>query len=397
MKKLIILLLLFCLPSGSALSADLEKVKGERRYTVKLTDNADLLIGDEKERKFVPKIHSSKWNGECFLEIKYTKDKVTDEIEKFSGDKIELELGNLTHKYYVVGKSLEYEIVLKTKPSSNKLEFDIDFPEGLRFTYQPPLHPDHPTWLKKKKNGKVATIRRPENVVGSYAVYWNKRNNQYKTGKFCHIYRPKVIDDSGDWMWAELAIDSDKKKLTITIDKEWLDGADYPVKIDPNLGYDSIGGSTENDWANYILFNGIGYTTDASGGTIGDAYVYAIGAGKAKMAIYDSNDEGRLIEDSVSNEIDITPIGGWFSASSAGGTLLASTTYYPAIDNDTEGIEYYYDENGADGVYDSCPYITFPPDPCGSTSSWIEAEYSFYFEYSAAPSGPLVGAVMVVD
>ncbi|GAJ08531.1 unnamed protein product, partial [marine sediment metagenome] len=71
----------------------------------------------------------------------------------------------------------EFEIVLKEKPATNQIVLDIQA-RGLRFSYQPPL--------TQQEIDRGAD--RPDNVVGSYAVYHaTKKNNQYMTGKAFHM------------------------------------------------------------------------------------------------------------------------------------------------------------------------------------------------------------------
>jgi hypothetical protein len=70
----------------------------------------------------------------------------------------------------------EYEIVLSSKPKTNVFILPFTTKE-LVFYYQPPLNQeldpkeyDSITETEAFKDGKVA-VSRPENVVGSYAVY----------------------------------------------------------------------------------------------------------------------------------------------------------------------------------------------------------------------------------
>jgi len=104
----------------------------------------------------------------------------------------------------------------------------------LNFYYQPELTPE-----------EIAEgAQRPENVVGSYAVYHaSKANNQYKAGKAFHIYRPKIIDADGVEIWGELNVDTQTGKLTVTIPQDFLDKAKYPILVDPTFGYTTLGAS----------------------------------------------------------------------------------------------------------------------------------------------------------
>ena len=70
------------------------------------------------------------------------------------------------------------------------------------------------------------------------------QNNKYKTGKFCHIYRPKIFDAAGRWIWGGLEFDGDS--LFIIIDEKWLKRARYPVTVDPVIGTSTVGASHLN-------------------------------------------------------------------------------------------------------------------------------------------------------
>jgi len=89
-------------------------------------------------------------------------------------------------------EAFEFEVILKKKPKTNKIVLDIET-KGLKFYYQPELT------QKEKDEGAF----RPDNVIGSYAVYHESKSGNYEafpngknymTGKAFHIYRPKIID-----------------------------------------------------------------------------------------------------------------------------------------------------------------------------------------------------------
>jgi hypothetical protein len=91
---------------------------------------------------------------------------------------------------------------------------------------------------------------RPENVVGSYAVYHKTKRDHvigqtnYATGKAFHIYRPKVWDADGNEIWAELSYADGT--LSVTVPQSFLDSAVYPVRVDPTFGYTSLGATGNN-------------------------------------------------------------------------------------------------------------------------------------------------------
>ncbi|GAI88470.1 unnamed protein product, partial [marine sediment metagenome] len=128
---------------------------------------------------------------------------------------------------------LRFELILKKKPLINSFTIPIKS-KNLRFSKQP--------FLTQEDIDAGASC--PLNVEGSYAIYHaTKKNNQYMTGKAFHIYRPIAEDVLGNKAWCSLHIDGylDPKNLTITIPQQFLDEATYPVTIDPDFGYTTIG------------------------------------------------------------------------------------------------------------------------------------------------------------
>jgi len=146
--------------------------------------------------------------------------------------------GDLENDIQCHDGGLRFELVLKVKPLVNSFTIPIKS-KNLRFSKQPFL----------AQEDIDAGISCPLNVEGSYAVYHvSKKNNQYMTGKAFHIYRPIAEDAQGNKAWCALNIDGylDPKNLTITVPQQFLDEAVYPVSIDPDFGYTTIGGSLSN-------------------------------------------------------------------------------------------------------------------------------------------------------
>lgn len=133
------------------------------------------------------------------------------------------------------GERFEYDILLLKEPETNVIEIELDFPEGLEFYRQPSMD---------------ALIRSPyrctPDVEESYAVYWKERNGPYKTGKFCHIYRPLIKDARGRKVWGRLDIVG--HMMTITIPDDWLADASYPVVVDPIVGTQTRGALNKLVW-----------------------------------------------------------------------------------------------------------------------------------------------------
>ena len=142
------------------------------------------------------------------------------------GDKVQWKgVKEEVHAYPIDDENFEVEIILKEKPSKNTFSFTIDGWEDFDF------------YLQSAEAGT------PQNIIGSYAVYHKtKRGNQYGTGKFLHIYRPKIIDANKDEVWGTLVYENGV--LTVVVPQSFLDNAVYPVKVDPTFGKTSDGASS---------------------------------------------------------------------------------------------------------------------------------------------------------
>jgi len=133
------------------------------------------------------------------------------------------------------GDRFEYDVILLHEPESNRIDITLDFPDGLEFYRQ------YSEW----ELGKAAARYSPE-LFDSYAVYWKERNGPFKTGKFCHIYRPLIKDARGRSVWGDMKIYG--HTLRITIPDDWLADAEYPVVVDPIVGTQTKGAYNTIDW-----------------------------------------------------------------------------------------------------------------------------------------------------
>lgn len=202
-------------------------------------DKIDVEVGS-KSGKFEPQIKITRWD-EVDLNIKLKDDSPETPIITTEGNKIKFIKNKIEAHFYDLPISesnpeggYEFEVILKEKPLTNKIEFTLGT-KGLDFFYQPPLTEE------ELAQGAV----RPENVVGSYAVYTSEQKTnwtggkEYKVGKVGHIFRPKIIDSIGKETWGTLNID--KGILSVEIPQSFLDTADYPVIVDPTFGYTRAG------------------------------------------------------------------------------------------------------------------------------------------------------------
>lgn len=379
----------------------------ETTFRLKMAED-EVEIGDINATEFKPHAKLKRWGEECFLCVKPAGDITEIEFE-IEGDKVKSKYKikqngfeiELESEFYALdpnvvyggeknGKpiqklqnelgGLEFEIILKRKPSTNKIIFDIET-KGLKFYYQPPLILE-----------EMEYSFRPDNVVGSYAVYHNTRTSlhkrqvdaeKYKCGKAFHIYRPRLEDADGDWVWGDLNIDIESQKLTVTIPQDFLDNAKYPVHhaAGATFGYETIGGSYESH-TNSIT--GSHFTCPESG-TADSITVHcdaSVDPGNGKCAIYKEGDDSLvgptgevacstwdwLAFDFSAPKPDLTNIEYWL--------VLAYNPITKYID---------YDSNGSGkGGYEAFSYNSFP----ASESLIGEArEYSIYCTYTPTVAG----------
>lgn len=235
-----------------------------------------ILIGGKTE-KFVPNVNISfaleSSKEKYFLNINRASVTVDKEASSLVSEKLALSIGNETDIWHIDENGhLKWDIEFAQKPSTNKFSWALTHTEGLEFAYQPAL-----TQAEIDKG----TIR-PDNVVGSYAVYCNKSGHykssdgktivNYGPGKLLHIYRPLCIDAKGKKEWAELLIE--KGTLTITIPQKYLDNAEYPVTLDPTFGYTSVGATIGSTTTNACFF-GLD-ANPASDGTVTSCHFHGL-------------------------------------------------------------------------------------------------------------------------
>ncbi len=345
---------------------------------------ASLVLGGLEGAKFIPNINASKWHDQAWLNINHTDSIITTVSERLTGDQISITVGDLVHRYYIdKNGDLEYEIILDKLPKQNTISLDLAFADGLSFHYQPALTQDQID----------LGFYRPDNVIGSYAVYWKERNNHFKTGKFCHIYRPKAIDAKGVEIWLEQQIDEKSKTWTITIPQEWLDAAAYPVIIDPTLGYSTNPASAYGTDYAFALKG----TSDASGGTTSELHAYLsntyVGTAHAKMVVYGDDSGNSCPEAKVGSDITITLAASASKADCSGAyvqTLSANTPYWVALLPEADPVQFYYDSvSGRASLGSGYTWASGLPATWGHTNTpYSDIAVGFWVVYTAAPSFP---------
>lgn len=347
-----------------------------------LADRIEVEIGDSKQLDFKPQFKIKRWDNEVNFSMRAVEEAGATMVEedgkvKHKGKDIEV------HQYEKPEASedggFEFEWVLNKKPKSNILRTTIQH-KGLDFKYQPALTE------KQIADGLV----RPENVIGSYAVYHktNKHNavggKKYRTGKAFHIYRPEAIDANGLRSWCTLTIT--EGELTVTVPQNFLDTAAYPVVVDPTFGYTSAGASTSiitNIIAGSIFTGAAGTVTSI------DAYTQNGPDGGADFltGIYDTS--YNLIADGGSNAISPGVGVTWRTFTFAVNPSVIAVDYLliAHASNASFNSELLFFDTGTtnQGLTDANTYA-------GSALASFSAptlnnnQYSIYATYTAAPS-----------
>jgi len=324
------------------------------------------LTADVRETGFYLK----GWRAGCYIDV---------DANPVSGSAVEI---------YRSSEGLEIDFVLGSIPSTNTFSFAIDS-HNLDYFYQPALTQDEID----------AGDERPENVVGSYAVYYSNKQHDftypdgtainYGTGKFCHILRPYAEDAVGNKVWCDLNIDTDASILSVSVPQEFLDTAVYPVRVDPIFGKTTIGGTTTivsqnnqgacrkvmssdtNAYAKSITM----YTRSNTGTATG-----------ALWALYNNTPSTPNALLDTAPHISINSIAAWKTATLAGrAALTASATYWLCLVPDmVNAVRVYYDAGSAGDWQQKTAAGTTWTDPWGTTSLSLANNVSIYCTYLVA-------------
>jgi len=337
-------------------------------------DMIRVEIGDSKQSDFYPQVKIMRWDNEVNFSVRLFDITATHTVigEVISCDNA---------KFYPVDNGFEFEVILKEKPATNILEFTLS-DKDVEYLYQPEL-------TKEETN---RGCKRPENVVGSYAVYAKtpkinyKGGKEYKCGKVGHIYRPKVYDAKKNEVWGELHIEDGL--MTITIPQEFLDKAIYPVVVDPTFGYENVGLSKDENFTSYAK---AGYYT-----SLIDCHAVSVSFAIStdgtpsttdlRVGIFSyisSSNAGALLAQSNAEEVNITKEGTF-------NTLLLTDSY--RLSGDTNyflaGVHEPYDEDychydsGNSTIIESLHILADFSNPFNESGSDANRKLSVYCTYS---------------
>lgn len=348
--------------------------------------NINIEIGDVKQLDFYPQMKIIHWDNECNFSARLKDENYNLGTVKEAKDKIEWKKDNRFVRFYDKGnEGFEFEVEFLSIPDSNIIEFTIQTKE-LNFYYQPELTEE------EIKQGVI----RPDNIVGSYAVYHKSKINNieggksYETGKVFHIYRPYVIDSNDNQRWCDLFIDEINGLLLITIPQDFLDKASYPVILDPTFGITSQGGSqvgvNASDWkAIRVAAPEDGSATAITG------WFNAGSAGRSIKAFITDNSL-IILTNGIGTAVGL-PLGVSQATSViSNASLTNGSFYYFGCMVNSTNTNGYYDTVSSAG-YTHSNNFTSPTDPTTATSN--SNRWSFFVTYTSSSLATTVKRRMV--
>lgn len=349
--------------------------QGERVEIHKDKAQMDLVFwNDEQKISIIPQIPTATFGADKDTDRSFKKQANRPLLSK----KMEYRSGDVTAFIEPkAGTENEFDIdfTLNAPPATNVFTYKIEGADDFDFFYQPELTPE-----------EIAEgAERPENVIGSYAVYHKHNANHqigktnYTTGKAFHIYRPKAIDANGAEVWAELLYS--EGVLAVTVPEKWLETAAYPVVVDPTFGTTAIGGTAGALNLDRLYGTKATLTED---GTVSKITVYNGGGTNGKGVLVASSTR-TIVSNGVTASGSLAGTAAWKDLTyGTQPTLTAGDYIIMHIQSATDADGYYYDASSPIFCFDNTNSFATPTDPtdCGI----IARNSSIYATYTASAS-----------
>ena len=371
--------------------------KDKNTYFADVNKDLKIEIGDSKqETAFYPQLKILAFDNEINFSIRL-KTVETGTDSKDAAEKITWSGAKTGAEFYDVAAdpghpagAIEFNIILKEKPASRFIEFTTE-KKDVELFYQGPLTDligvdgivTATETEGKDKDGNIF-IRRPENVVYSYAIYHRRPpanvvgGKEYRAGKIGHIYRPLITDSTGKKTYGILINDDVNNMLKIEIPEDFYNSAIYPVTVDPTFGYTTIGGTE-------VYFNAPGSLCH-----IGAGLIFSPTSGYnrvTKFTCYGRGDHNEFSLYSISGglpvsrlaagvECDLPAANAWKDTDPINQTLTNGITY--GLAEGHANAVYVFFDTGAGNQRSAC--ATDLPATWSSTGT-TAALYSWYTTY----------------
>lgn len=380
--------------SRASMSVPIKKVGDKFHGKV---GNVDFEVGAIVSNKIKPQLKLVKW-GEDTLTVNFqSMGNINKTGATCNGSTVTFVFPAGKLNVYVTDDGhIEYEGVFNSVPLSS-VQLTLTGWENFDFFYQPALT------AQEIADGCV----RPENVVGSYAVYHKtKVNNQYQTGKAFHIFRPCWIAADGQRLWITQTIVNGV--WTLSWNKSWTDAAAKPLILDPTIGWTSAGATSASWGTGYSVAGSVSELTPIGTNVLNNISFYGTNASYQEMDSIDvwlcgdSNGYAgtRLTTVLTGSPLPASPA--WVTtAGDFNYTLTASTrTHAVYLPTGNYPLTIYYDNNISGNVmalnYSDPSNATFQND-----ATWDGRRMSVYLTYTASGGGatpapaPLIPQVLI--
>ena len=219
--------------------------------------------------------------GEAFLHMRHLDGLRTGRTETETDGEVAHDAGGFKHIFKVV---------------DDKLKWDMDFadaqsvPPSLRFRVRHSLGLSfHKQIIEAGEDSSVFDVPEAE---GSYAVYMDRQNNKYQTGKAAHIYSPFFLDAVGArsplLRMTLVDVEAGVKRLSLIVTPKvqaWLDNPARVgvIRLDPVIGYDTYG--SKRTGAGTVTHSTGAYQASVDGSVTQFGVWTTAGGGKCKLGI----------------------------------------------------------------------------------------------------------------
>ena len=364
-----------------------------------IKDRIKVEIGDSKQTDFYPQVKHCRWDNEVNVSYRLVdSEKDSPQIItengriKYIKNRIEAHFYDLLESNEHPEGGYEFEVILKEKPKTNVVRFTL-VDKGVEYFYQPELEDYEVQEMAERENITLLEAKRkcrPENVVGSYAVYTKESKTnyaggkEYKCGKVGHIFRPKIVDANGTEVWGDLHIENGI--LSVTIPQKFLDEAVYPVRHAAGLtfGYTSVGASDDYDFVGNELRGSL-FTSPSDAASANSITFYSgYGSSYNVKGVLVLGSNLNIVANGIGNAYSAPAMASdWYTSSfSSNPSLSSNTNYVLMIICDKSYVNFPYDTGSAgQGYKDTSNSYSTPSNPTDAATN--NHKHSIYCTYTA--------------
>ena len=391
--------------------ADFIKVKDKQAFKVALGSQLDeVVVGKETDSlTFTPQIKFTKWGKEESFTLKVPDGLIANTVPNLLSK--ELSIGDDKTGFYFNPQdaSLKFGLLFKSLPKATVInldgvdqyrwQFELEGWDSFNFFYSVPFknvdaegnsydgYDETSPWLHH------ATRFTPAEMSGGYEIFHKTKRDHimgqrnYGIGKIGDFHRPKFIDSGGKWVWGILHIQDGI--YSIFCPKAFLDSAVYPVRVNDEYGYTTLGASSGWEGSNTTTY--MEMNANAPDGTLNYIHVGCtpqdISALDFKHAVYTESSNApntRVCLDASAWSTGSTTKAFYSNPVDFNFTLVKDVHYWGAHHNINFGFAPAYTAGGGLEIrYQSGT----PPATASSSGDYSNITPSVHFSYTPAAGG----------